>query len=74
MRLKRKEQIMKNNSHITFPAIRDTFICLASLADYLGRSMTYCSECMNGKKEFSKAEKIAISVAVGQPWEVIASV
>lgn len=65
---------MKNNSHRTFPAIRDTFICLAALADYLGRSMTYCSECMNGKKEFSKAEKIAISVAVGQPWEVIASV
>lgn len=55
----------------TFPAIRETFVCLAALADYLGRSQTYCSERLNGKKEFSPAEKIAISVAVGQPWEVI---
>lgn len=58
----------------TFPAIRETFICLAALCDYLGRSQSYVSQCLNGKKEFSPAEKIAISVAVGQPWEVIASV
>ena len=63
---------MKNNALQTYPAIRETFICLAALADYLGRSQTYCSECLNGKKEFSPAEKIAISVKVGLPWEVIA--
>ena len=56
----------------TFPAIRETFVCLAALAEYLGRSQDYCSRCLNGKKEFSPAEKIAISVKVGQPWEVIA--
>lgn len=65
---------MENNHKRTFPAIRETFICSAALADYLGRSVTYCSECLNRKREFSKAEKIALEVAVGQPWEVIASV
>ena len=59
------------NSKKTYPAIRETFICLAALADYLGRSQCYVSECLNKKKEFSPAEKIAISVKVGQPWEVI---
>ena len=63
---------MKNNSLKSYPALRETFVCLAALADYLGRSMTYCSEALNGKREFSKAEKIALEVAVGQPWEVIA--
>lgn len=62
---------MKNNSLKSYPALRETFVCLAALADYFGRSMTYCSLCLNGKKEFSKAEKIALEVAVGQPWEVI---
>lgn len=63
---------MRNNSQKTFPAIRETFICRAALADFLGRSETYCKDRLNKKKEFSNAEKIAISVAVGQPWEVIA--
>lgn len=60
------------NSKQTYPSIRETFICRAALADYLGRSEWYVSQCLNGKKEFSPAEKIAISVKVGQPWEVIA--
>ncbi len=60
---------MKN--YKTYPAIRETFICRAALADYLGRSETYVRDRLNKKKEFSAAEKIAISVAVGQPWEVI---
>lgn len=55
----------------TFPAIRDHFICTAALEDFLGRSHTYVSLRLNKKAEFSPAEKIAISVAVGQPWEVI---
>lgn len=63
---------MKNNSRRTYPAIRETFICSAALADYLGRSLDYVSKRLNKKAEFSPAEKIAISVAVGQPWEVIA--
>ena len=63
---------MKNNSRKTYPAIRETFICSAALADYLGRSQDYVSRCLNKKKEFSPAEKVAISVRVGQPWEVIA--
>lgn len=63
---------MRNNKKQTFPAIRETFICRAALADYLGRSETYVKDRLNGKKEFSNAEKVAISVAVGQPWEVIA--
>lgn len=63
---------MNNNAKRTYPAIRETFICLAALADYLGRSQWYVSQCLNNKREFSRAEKIAISVAVGQPWEVIA--
>lgn len=67
-----KEENMKNNSQRTFPAIRETFICRAALADYLGRSETYVRDRLNKKKEFSPAEKIAISVRVGQPWEVIA--
>jgi len=54
-----------------YPAIRETFICRAALADYLGRSENYVSQRLSGKKEFSPAEKIAISVKVGQPWEVI---
>ena len=56
----------------TFPAIRETFICTAALEDYLGRSHAYVSRCLSKKQEFSPAEKIAISVRVGQPWEVIA--
>lgn len=60
------------NNYKTFPAIRERFVCLAALAEYLGRSKTYCSLRLNGKKEFSPAEKIAISAAVGLPWEVIA--
>ena len=64
---------MKNNSRRTFPTIRETFICRAALADYLGRSETYVRDRLNKKSEFSRAEKVAISVAVGQPWEVIAS-
>ena len=59
-------------SRQTFLAIREHFICTAALEDYLGRSHSYVSQCLNGKKEFSRAEKIAISAAVGQPWEVIA--
>ena len=55
----------------TYPAIRETFICIAALADYLGRSQKYVSQCLNRKQEFSPAEKIAIAVKVGQPWEVI---
>lgn len=55
----------------TYMAIRETFLCTAALADYLGRSVNYCALRLNKKKEFSPAEKIAISVAVGQPWEVI---
>lgn len=55
-----------------YPAITETFVCRAALADYLGRSEWYVSQCMNGKREFSKAEKVAISVAVGLEWEVIA--
>ena len=62
---------MKNNSKRTFHAIRETFVCRAALANYLGRSETYVRDRLNGKGEFSPAEKIAISVAVGQPWEVI---
>ena len=64
---------MKNISQRTFPAIRETFICRAALADYLVRSETYVRDRLNKKSEFSPAEKVAISVAVGQPWEVIAS-
>lgn len=56
---------------LKYIAIRETFTCTAALADYLGRSINYCSLRLNKKKEFSPAEKIAISVAVGQPWEVI---
>lgn len=59
------------NSKPTYPAIRETFVCSAALADYLGRSVCYVSRCMNGVQDFSPAEKIAISVKVGQPWEVI---
>lgn len=55
-----------------FQAIREHFICRAALADYLGRSENYVSLRLSGKKEFSPAEKIAISVAVGQDWSVIA--
>lgn len=55
----------------TYPAIRETFVCTSALADYLGRSRQYVSDRLMKKKEFSPAEKIAISVAVGQPWEVI---
>lgn len=55
----------------TYPAIRESFVCLAALADYLGRSQSYVSMCLSKKKDFSPAEKIAISVKVGQPWEVI---
>jgi len=55
----------------TYKAIRDVFICSDALADYLGRSHTYVALRLNKKAEFSKAEKIAIEVAVGQPWEVI---
>lgn len=55
----------------TYPAIRESFVCSAELADYLGRSERYVSERLNKRKEFSNAEKVAISVAVGQPWEVI---
>lgn len=66
-----KEMDMKNNSQKTYPAIRETFICRAALADYLGRSETYVRDRLNRKKEFSPAEKVAISVKVGQPWEVI---
>ena len=62
---------MKNNSKRTFQAIRETFVCRAALANYLGRSETYVRDRLNGKGEFSPAEKIAISVKVGQPWEVI---
>lgn len=62
---------MKNNSRKTYPAIRETFVCCAALADYLGRSMDYTSKRLNKRAEFSPAEKVAISVAVGQPWEVI---
>lgn len=62
---------MKNNSMKSYPAIRETFICRAALASYLGRSEWYVSQCLNRKKDFSPAEKIAISVKVGQPWEVI---
>ena len=62
---------MKNNSKKTYPAIRETFVCRSALADYLGRSETYVRDRLNKKAEFSPAEKIAISVAVGQPWEVI---
>ena len=62
---------MKNNSKKTYPAIRETFVCRAALAGYLGRSETYVRDRLNKKAEFSPAEKIAISVAVGQPWEVI---
>lgn len=62
---------MKNNALKSYPAIRETFVCLAALADYLGRSERYCSMCLNHVKEFSPAEKIAISVMVGQDWEVI---
>lgn len=54
-----------------YPAIREHFICRAALADYLGRSENYVSLRLSGKKEFSPAEKIAISVAVGQDWSVI---
>lgn len=64
---------MKNNALKTYPAIRETFVCLAALADYLGRTTRYCSKCLNHEQEFSPAEKIAISVKVGQPWEVIDS-
>lgn len=55
----------------TYMAIRETFVCSAALADYLGRSVNYVSVRLNKKADFSPAEKIAISVAVGQPWEVI---
>ena len=61
------------NSRKTYPAIRETFVCSAALADYLGRSVTCVSRCLNKKSEFSPAEKVAISVKVGQPWEVIES-
>ena len=54
-----------------YPAIWETFICTAALADYLGRSLTYVRLRLEKKAEFSKAEKIAISVMVGQSWEVI---
>ena len=54
-----------------YPAIWETFICTASLADYLGRSITYVRLRLEKKAEFSKAEKIAISVMVEQDWEVI---
>lgn len=64
---------MKNNKKRTYPAIRETFICSAALADYLGRSLDYVSRRMNKKAEFSPAEKVAISVRVGQPWEVISN-
>lgn len=56
---------------LKYLAIRETFTCTAELADYLGRSINYCSLRLNKKKEFSPAEKIAISLRVGQPWEVI---
>ena len=46
---------MKNNSRRTFPAIRETFICRAALADYLGRSETYVRDRLNKKSEFSPA-------------------
>lgn len=55
----------------TYKAIRDVFICSAALEDYLGRSHTYVCERLAKKKEFSPAEKIAIEVRVGLPWEVI---
>lgn len=58
-------------ARLKYIAIRETFTCTAALADYLGRSINYCSLRLNKKKEFKPAEKIAISVAVGQPWEVI---
>lgn len=60
-----------NNYKNNFPAIRERFTCLAHLADYLGRSQTYCSLRLSKKKEFSPAEKIALEVACGVPWEVI---
>lgn len=63
---------MKNNSQRTYPAIREHFVCAAALADYLGRSLDYTSRRLNKKAEFSPAEKVAISVAVGLDWEVIA--
>ena len=56
---------------VKYQSIRETFCCTAALAGYLGRSINYCSLRLNKKKEFSPAEKIAISVKVGQPWEVI---
>ena len=46
---------MKNNALKSYPAIRETFVCLAALADYLGRSERYCSMCLNHAKEFSPA-------------------
>lgn len=55
----------------TYKAIRETFVCSAALADYLGRSRTYVETRLLGYKEFSTAEKIAISAKVGLDWEVI---
>lgn len=59
------------NYNKTFPAIRERFVCIGHLADYLGRSETYCSVRLQKKAEFSPAEKIALEVACGVPWEVI---
>lgn len=62
---------MKNHKN-TYPAIREIFGSLDELCEYLGRGQSYVSQCLNGQKDFTPAEKIAISVKVGQPWEVIA--